>query len=445
MTDDPTTIEPKAPGSALTQSVGLVAQVLSGQSRGASRLVGTRMTIGKAHDNLLVLPDKTVSRHHCELVRESVGVRVKDLGSTNGTRVDGTLIADALISAGSILRVGQVEIAIRPSAQPITVMPSERTRFGDAIGKSLSMRTLFGVLEYMAPSNATVLLEGDTGTGKEVLARAIVKQGRRKKGPFVVVDCGSVSANLLESELFGHEKGAFTGAVAARKGAFELADGGTLFLDEIGELALDLQPKLLRALEAREIKRLGAGKPIKVDVRVVAATKVTLLDRVAAGTFREDLYFRLAVVPLKVPPLHARREDIPMLVLAVLEGLGAAGMTVSDEAMSALLVRDWPGNVRELRNVVERAMLLAQSGGASEIDAAHLPTMGVADPTFRFSAAASHAETMASFERSYAQWLVGHCGSVEEAAARVQLNVARLHRLLEDPEELTPPGGTRIP
>jgi DNA-binding NtrC family response regulator len=440
MIEDPTAIEPKAPGSALTQSVGVVAQVLSGQSRGTARLVGTRMTIGKSPDNHLVLRDKTVSRHHCELVRSDAGIRVRDLGSTNGTRIDGTIVHDAVVSPGSTLRVGQVEIAIRPAAQPIEVMPSERTRFGDAIGKSLSMRTLFGVLEYMAPSNATVLLEGETGTGKDVIARAIVKEGRRKKGPFVVVDCGAVTANLLESELFGHEKGAFTGAVAARRGAFEQADGGTLFLDEIGELALDLQPKLLRALEAREVKRLGAARPIKVDVRVVAATKVTLLDKIDAGLFREDLYFRLAVVPLKVPPLRARREDIPLLVAAILTSLGATGLEVSDEAMSALLVRDWPGNVRELRNVIERSMLIAQSSGASELDLAHLPETIRTEGSFRFDPGMSYTETLASFQHAYGEWLVAQHGSVQSAAVRAQVDPNFLASLVDDDDdEATPP------
>ena len=443
MTDDPTAVEPRAPGSGLTQSVGLVAQVLGGQSRGASRLVGTRMTIGKAPDNHLVLGDKTVSRHHCELIREESGVRVRDLGSTNGTRIDGTLVHDAIVAPGATLRVGQIDIAIRPSARPVEVMPSEHTQFGGVIGKSLSMRSLFGVLEYMAPSNATVLLEGETGTGKDVIARAIAKEGRRKKGPFVVVDCGAVSANLLESELFGHEKGAFTGAVSARRGAFELADGGTLFLDEIGELAIDLQPKLLRALEAREIKRLGAGKVIKIDVRVIAATKAVLLEKVAQGLFREDLYFRLAVVPLRVPPLRARREDIPLLVESILHGLGGAAISVSDEAMSALLVRGWPGNVRELRNVLERASLLARSGGALEIDMLHLASEQPGETMFGFDGCLSYNETLATFERAYAHWLVAQHGSVERAGAMLDVDPARLAWLVQDDRDEPTPTGLR--
>ncbi len=185
MTDDSTELEPKTPGSALAQSVGVVAHVLTGSSRGTSRLVGKRMRIGKAADNHLVLSDRTVSRHHCELLRTADGIQVRDLGSTNATRVDGTQVVEALIGPGATLRVGAVEIALRTSAQPIDVMPSERTRFGDVVGRSLSMRTVFGVLEFMAPSTATILLEGETGTGKEVLARAIVRESRRRRAPFV--------------------------------------------------------------------------------------------------------------------------------------------------------------------------------------------------------------------------------------------------------------------
>jgi len=443
MSDESTALEPRAPGSGIAQNVGLVAHVLTGSARGTSKLVGKHLTIGKAPGNDLVLRDRTVSRRHCELVRGPDGVRVRDLGSTNGTRINGTLVRDGILTPGATLRVGQVDIALRPTAQPIEVLPSERTRFGDAIGASLAMRTLFGVLEYMAPSPATVLLEGETGTGKDLLARAIVAEGRRKKAPFVVVDCGGVTASLIESELFGHEKGAFTGAVAARRGAFAQADGGTIFLDQVGELPLDLQPKLLRVLETREVKRIGGSKFQKVDVRVIAATRVPLLARVAEGTFREDLYFRLAVVPLQVPPLRARREDIPLLVAAMLEKLGAKNLRVTDEAMSALLARDWPGNVRELGNVVERGVLLAQAHG--ELTAAHLaPSLSV-EPSFRFDAAMTYTETMASFERAYTQWLVSQHGSVEAVAARMGVDLERLLELLNDSrDDPTPPASSRL-
>src|SRR5580658_2803706 len=305
-------------------SVGIQALVLSGKSKGVSLRIGERLRIGKAPDNELVLLDDTVSRHHCELLRADGGVLVRDLGSTNGTRVQGAKVSEAVVQPGAVLQVGEVEIVLRATVRSVEVMPSDKTAFGGVIGQSLAMRSIFGVLERIAPTEATVLLEGETGTGKDVLARAIWQESTRAQGPFVVVDCGAVSYSLLESELFGHERGAFTGAVAARQGAFELADHGTVFLDEIGELPIDVQPKLLRVLETHELRRVGGNKSMKSDVRVLAATKRNLQREVHAGKFREDLYFRLAVVPITVPSLRARREDIPPLVHHILKACGGA-------------------------------------------------------------------------------------------------------------------------
>ncbi|HEX7600385.1 MAG TPA: sigma 54-interacting transcriptional regulator, partial [Polyangiaceae bacterium] len=348
MTRDDGPIETRAATPSLGAGSGLVLTVLSGARKGYARPLGDRCSIGKAPENDLVLSDDTVSRKHCELVREGSSVRVRDLESTNGVRVDGTRVKDAVLSPGAILKVGEVEIAVRPAEKRQDILPSEKSSFGPALGQSLAMRTIFGVLERIAPTEATVLLMGETGTGKDVLARAIVEHSSRKNGPFVVVDCGAVSYSLLESELFGHERGAFTGAVASRQGAFELADGGTLFLDEIGELPLDVQPKLLRVLETREFRRVGGNKPLKTDVRVIAATKRDLEREVRAGKFREDLYFRLAVVPLTVPPLRTRREDIPVLARSVLAAAaqGQEPLPITDDALSALSAHDWPGNVR---------------------------------------------------------------------------------------------------
>src|SRR5579859_5111599 len=310
--------------------------VLTGLAVGQTVTVDRKVRVGKAADNDLVLPDDTVSRHHCELERRGDCVFVKDLGSTNGTRIAGSKITEALAPPGSILRFGEVEVVVRASPQKVDVLPSEEPRFGPAIGESLAMRTVFGMLQRIAPTDGTVLLEGETGTGKDVLARALWTEGARAKGPFFVVDCGAVTYSLIESELFGHERGAFTGAVSARQGAFELAEGGTVFLDEIGELPLDVQPKLLRVLEAREFRRVGGNKMIKTDVRVIVATKRNLQREVQAGKFREDLYFRLAVVPITVPPLRARRDDIPQLVEHILKASGG-GLTMPDDAMQGLV------------------------------------------------------------------------------------------------------------
>ncbi|HEX4448862.1 MAG TPA: sigma 54-interacting transcriptional regulator, partial [Polyangiaceae bacterium] len=324
-------------------AVGLQVMVMSGSAKGTTRRIGERLRIGKAPDNDLVLADDTVSRHHCELTRAPEGLRVRDLGSTNGTKVQGARVTEAIVQPGTVLKVGEIELAVRPAIRTVEVMPSDKTWFGPAIGQSLAMRNIFGVLERIAPTDATVLLEGETGTGKDVLARAIWSESTRGQGPFVVVDCGAVSYSLLESELFGHERGAFTGAVASRQGAFELADGGTVFLDEIGELPLDVQPKLLRVLETKEFRRVGGNRTLKTNVRVLAATKRNLQREVQGGKFREDLYFRLAVVPITVPPLRGRREDIPALVEHILKAGG--GITVGDETMQGLLAHDWPGNV----------------------------------------------------------------------------------------------------
>ena len=428
-------------------SVGIQLIVLSGGAKGTTAKLGETTRIGKAPDNDLVLPDDTVSRHHCELVRTDAGVRVKDLGSTNGTKVQGARITEAVVQPGTVLKVGEVEVALRPSVRNVEVLPSDKTWFGAAIGKSLAMRTIFGVLERIAKTDATVLLEGETGTGKDVLARAIWTESERPQGPFIVVDCGAVSYSLIESELFGHERGAFTGAVAARQGAFEMAEGGTVFLDEIGELPLDVQPKLLRVLETREFRRVGGNRTVKSNVRLVAATKRNLLREVQAGKFREDLYFRLAVVPITVPSLRSRRDDIPMLVEHILKASGG-GLEVTDETMQGLVAHDWPGNVRELRNVLDRAIYMARATGDTSLSIVSLPMQGTgAGDVFHFEAGKSYRETRAKydseFEKRYVKWLLArHAGNVSAAARDAKMDRKHLHDMAkkhglrgQDPEE----------
>jgi DNA-binding NtrC family response regulator len=422
--------ETRAVGPAAS-AVGIQVIVLSGSAKGTSRPLGEKLRIGKATDNDLVLADDTVSRHHCELTRSSAGIHVRDLQSTNGTKVGGARVSEAIVQPGAVLKVGEVEISLRPASRAVEVLPSDKSWYGAAIGQSLAMRTIFGMLERIGKTDATVLLEGETGTGKDVLARAIWTESARAQGPFVVVDCGAVSYSLIESELFGHERGAFTGAVAARQGAFELADTGTLFLDEIGELPLDVQPKLLRVLETREFRRVGGNKTIKSDVRVVAATKRNLLREVQAGKFREDLYFRLAVVPITVPSLRARREDIPMLVEHILKASGG-GLSVSDETMQGLVAHDWPGNVRELRNVLDRAIYMAKATGQVELNLVSLPMTTTGSDAFQFEASKSYRETRAKFdadfERRYVKWLLGrHGGNVSAAAREAKMDRKHLH------------------
>jgi transcriptional regulator with GAF, ATPase, and Fis domain len=424
----------------------LLVVVLSGGARGKRVKMGQKLRVGKSQDNDLVLPDDTVSRHHCELERTKAGILVRDLGSTNHTRVGRTAIREALIDPGATLTVGSVELVVRSDPNRAQILPSESQQFGDVLGPSLAMRSIFGVLERIAPTDASVLIEGETGTGKDMLARAIHQQSSRKEQPFVVVDCGAVSYNLIESELFGHERGAFTGAIATRQGAFELAGRGTVFLDEVGELPLDVQPKLLRVLESGEYRRVGGNKTLKAEARIVAATKRNLREEVERGKFREDLYFRLSVVPVTVPPLRTRREDVPTLVERFLEAArrrdpSAAGISLSRETVATLSAHDWPGNVRELRNVLDRAIYLATAGGEREVRLLDLPISPAPsgpgtsrEPLSEFSPAKSYREIRtdfeAEFERRYVSWLLDrHAGNISAAAREAKMDRKHLYDL----------------
>ncbi len=338
--------------------------VVKGKDEGKELVLQkTAVSIGTLAGNDLALTDTTVSRHHAVVEERAGGYVLRDLDSTNGTFLDNVRVREAYITAGSVIRLGQTEISFSPLEERIENLKSASNRFGNLIGGSASMQEVFGILERVAPTDMTVLIQGETGTGKEVAARAIHANSRRTAGPFVVFDCGAVAPNLIESELFGHEKGAFTDAVKSRQGAFELANNGTLFLDEIGELSPALQPKLLRALDQREVKRVGADHPLIVDARVVAATNRDLEKEVKAGRFREDLFYRLSAVSVLIPPLRNRKEDIEKIAENLLEGIsGEVGKKVtglSSEAAEALRAFPWPGNVRELKNVLTRAAALS--------------------------------------------------------------------------------------
>jgi transcriptional regulator with GAF, ATPase, and Fis domain len=437
----PTEISTRAQSVDGAVSDEIVVVVLSGSQRGRQVRLDEKMRVGKAPDNDLVLEDDTVSRHHCELERREHGIFVRDLGSTNHTRVGRTAIQEAVVEAGATIKVGGVELGVRVEPRRAQLLPSQSTQFGEALGHSIALRTIFGVLERIAPTDAAVLLLGETGTGKDVLARSIHQQSPRRAAPFVVVDCGAVSYSLIESELFGHERGAFTGAVATRQGAFELAGKGTVFLDEVGELPLDVQPKLLRVLESGEFRRVGGNKTITAEARIVAATKRDLKAEVERGKFREDLYFRLAVVPVNVPPLRSRREDIPPLVerfldLARRRDPVAAAVTLSPGTLAALAAHDWPGNVRELRNVLDRAIYIATAGGERELKLLDLPvTAAVANqgPT-AFDAKKSYREVRdefeADFERRYVGWLLDrHAGNISAAAREAKMDRKHLYDL----------------
>jgi transcriptional regulator with GAF, ATPase, and Fis domain len=329
-------------------------------------IASERVTIGRSVICDLALTDEAVSGTHCEIVANEMGFLVRDLGSTNGTWVGGVRVREAWLEPGAALKLGGTVIRFERGSGSIEIDLSRREQFHDLIGHGVRMREIFAVLEKVAASDLTVLVRGETGTGKELVARAIHRASKRAQRPLVVQDCSAIPANLIESILFGHERGSFTGAADRKRGCFEVADGGTLFLDEIGELDLGLQPKLLRVLETHEVQRVGGTRMIPVDVRVVAATNRDLRQMVNEGTFREDLYYRLTVVQVDLPPLRERPEDIPALARQFLEESAKRGpqgqrthYTISDDAMTKLQAYPWPGNVRELKNTIERAVSLA--------------------------------------------------------------------------------------
>src|SRR4051812_30771123 len=342
------------------QNRGGIFLVIKGPDRGESvRLTQGSVAFGSAPSCELVLTDKTVSRKH--LVAELVGdeVLMIDQGSTNGTFIGDSRFEKIAIGFGAEVKLGRTVVKFLPDEEVVEPEPSPETAFGSIVGADTKMRQLFHLLKDVAATNATVLIEGETGTGKELIAEEVHNHSPRRDGPFVVFDCGSVPRELIESMLFGHVKGSFTGAITDRKGAFAEAHGGTIFLDEIGEMALDLQPSLLRVLDKRAVRKVGSNTYEKIDVRVVAATNRDLRAEVAKKAFREDLYYRLAVIRVSVPPLRERGSDIPLLISHFVSGFGP-GLTVSTEDMARLVRHSWPGNVRELRNVMERACLLAR-------------------------------------------------------------------------------------
>ena len=301
-------------------TVSVIADHAKGQS---VRSIGERIAIGRHKTAELVLRDESVSQFHCEIEVQADRLVIRDLGSTNGTQLDGVTIREAYAQPGSILEVVRTKIRIDVGEERVGLPSLPRERFQQIVGRSPPMQELYAVLERAAQSESTLLIEGETGSGKEAVAESVHLVSPRSKGPFHVVDCGAVPATLLEAELFGYERGAFTGAHTDREGIFEAAHGGTVFLDEIGELALELQPKLLRVLEKREVKRIGSTKYFPVNCRILAATLRDLRASVNDRTFRADLFYRLAVVVIRVPPLRARGEDIPYLVEHFLEELKA--------------------------------------------------------------------------------------------------------------------------
>jgi two-component system, NtrC family, response regulator GlrR len=410
-----------------------------GPDAGAALTTAKEITsIGTSDDNDLVLKDATVSRYHLRVAIDRSGLAITDLGSTNGTRAHDLRIEKVIAEGPIELRLGETALRVEALDEEEEVELSSDEAFGEVIGKSPPMRELFRRLESASKRDVTVLIEGETGTGKELIAREIHQQSPRKKGPFVVVDCGAIPPTLIESELFGHVKGAYTGAESDRLGAFEEASGGTILLDEIGELDLAMQPRLLRVLESREIKRIGEAKPRPVDLRVVAATHRDLQRGVNEGTFRADLYYRLAVLRVFVPPLRDRREDIPFLFDRLLESvsarLGVRAPELDPKTRQQLVAHPWPGNVRELRNFVERLVALSGEVGLDlDLSFAKSPSSEIAvDDLLDLPFRDAKAKWSEHFDVRYLARLLDRAkGNVAEASRTSGIDRVHLFRLIK--------------
>ncbi|MBW2736355.1 MAG: sigma 54-dependent Fis family transcriptional regulator, partial [Deltaproteobacteria bacterium] len=437
-------------------------RVIRGPNTGASAALGLeRVIVGSGEGCEIQLEDAEVSHQHLEVRLHDKGFRVADLGSTNGSFYRGARLEHVVVGVGAELRVGQTILRIDRGPER-SVSFTQRAAFGSLVGSAPVMQSVFGMLEAVASTDATVLVLGETGTGKELVTREVHRHSPRHNKALVVLDCGSIPTDLIESELFGHEKGAFTGATESRAGIFERGDGGTVFLDEIGELPLEMQTRLLRVLDQRTVRRVGGRKEISVDFRIVAATHRDIEAYVTEGRFRQDLYYRLAVIQVRLPPLRERLMDIPLLAHHFLEKAGCADpdAVLTPEVLEVLATRRWPGNARELRNVVERAVVLrdsaaevfadgreSTSGASSSGSGAeppgeedeswvvrHMPRSWLDQPYKE-----AKARLLKGFERHYLNHLVARHGTnISRIAAEAQVDrhlvrkLLRKHGLLDD-------------
>ena len=402
------------------------------------------IVLGSAEGCGLRIDDPHVSRRHAEILRTPSGIVLRDLGSRNGTLVGRIAVKEVVLTSGAEIKLGNTTLHFEMGGEagrlghlahdPVRdeELAGVPTRFGPAIGTSPGMRRVFALLGRLAPTELTITFIGETGTGKDVLAHAVHQASPRAGGPFVVFDCGGVSAQLVASELFGHERGAFTGAIAQKVGRFELADGGTLFLDEVGDIPLELQPKLLRVLQEHEFERLGSTRTKRTDVRIVAATHRSLEEMVAAGTFRSDLYYRFNVFPIVLPSLRERRDDIPRLVRYFVQKFARAMNkqieTIPSEAMSVLAAYDWPGNVRELENAIERAVILT-NGSALQVPLAEFQRRTSAPPPMDGTLEATERQAILAALRE-ANWVIaGPRGAARHLGLKRSTLVSRMQKL----------------
>jgi transcriptional regulator with GAF, ATPase, and Fis domain len=439
--DGPTLLE-REDGRPMSVAVRAFAlRVVEGADRGTrATFEGRPIGIGTEPTATLRLKDEFVSRIHAEVSVGDHGFLLSDLGSKNGTFLGENRVLQAYLERGDRIRVGHSTLVFEVLDEAVRIPLAAASRFGGLVGESVAMRGVFETLERVAPTPATVLLGGETGTGKEKAARAIHERSPRAGAPFVVVDCGAMPASLLAAELFGHERGAFTGAEQSRAGAFERATGGTVLLDEVGELALDLQPQLLRVLESREVRRIGGNAYLPVDVRILAATNRDLRADVNQGRFRADLYFRLAVVEVRLPAIREHLEDMPLLVAELLEEISArTGVPCAPpgpEEIERLSRHYWPGNVRELRNVLERGVLLEAGLDVPKGEPAPPVAAPASPPVGPF--AKTKADVVRRFERAYVEALLEKTGgNVAKAAREGRMNRAYLIRLMKKHKRTT--------
>jgi DNA-binding NtrC family response regulator len=395
-----------------------VQLIVDGHETPRRDVAGPRFCIGSAPDCEVVVPHASVAGHHLGVELSTDGCRVADLGAPSGTFVGHVRLGELTITAPLTLRLGDVTVHLAPAAEGDHAPRPRAATFGALVSQAPAMQELFHELGRIAPTDCNVLIEGETGVGKELIAETLHRQSSRSAGPFVVVDCAALVGDLMEAELFGHARGAFTGATVERAGLIELASGGTLFLDEVGELPLELQAKLLGVLERRRVTPIGGSGARPVDIRVVAATNRNLARETGRGRFRAHLYYRLAVIELHVPPLRERTEDIPLLVAGFLEELrardAAAPATLSEMELARLAAEPWPGNVRDLRNEIERL------AGASAAARAELESFQRA-----------RGRVLEEFERHYFDTLLEECdGKLARVAAASGLDRSYLSRIL---------------
>lgn len=410
--------------------------VSQGPDLGVAReLVGNTLRVGSSSDNDLALTDNTVSRRHCAIEPLASGFRIRDEGSMNGVFIGTVRVFDAIVSGTVQVALGDTVLTIEPLSEVVAREQAVTDRFCNLLGRSPRMRELFADLARIAPTDVTVLIEGETGSGKELVAESVHAASLRAQGPLVVFDCSAVAPTLAESELFGHERGAFTGAVTSRPGVFEQADGGSIFLDELGELPKDLQPKLLRVLERREVRRLGSQRTIPVDVRLIAATNRNLAAEVQRGNFREDLYFRLAAAHVRVPPLRDRMEDLPFLVEHFLARTKPP-RSLSDippQVWAMFNAHRWPGNVRELWNAVQRFIVTPERVMSAEFaqSPARDSRPSSVDPATLQALPVARREASEAFERGYLEALLKRTdGNVNRAAAIAEVSRQMVQKLM---------------